>query len=287
MYTDILANDINSSKDIRLILDQIKVQYKLEQFNIDKMLKDHPISISNDIGDYKVVDKNFSVAIELGQIAYTNTDWTRLYQLPYSRHSYLKKYEEEILTEFEIFFKAILPHKITKRVVRNSQWINIEEYQEQPNANLLISDIISLDIVSLKVKQELIEKCLPIIKIDGHEVDYAKFFIKANIAVPTKILWQFTDCVKVSKEDRRELLYLTVSQGVDLTTELDQYKGYFKNLGDGWGKVYESGKKLIVKQDSGMEKFLDVLKKARLLKFTKSKKGIKDFDGPTYIVRAY
>ena len=84
-------------------------------------------------------------------------------------------------------------------------------------------------------------------------VEYLDFHDKLGIAVPTKILWQFTDCVKVSKEDRRELLYLTVSQGVDLTTELDQYKGYFKNLGDGWGKVYESGKKLIVKQDSGME----------------------------------
>ncbi len=142
------------------------------------------------------------------------------------------------------------------------------------------------DIVPLKVKQALIKKCLPIIKINGREIDYAKFFIKANIAIPTKILWQITDSTEVSRKDRCKLLYLAVSKGTDLMPELDQYKAYFKNLGDNWAKVYESDKKLIVKQDSETGKLFDVLKKAQLLKFTKSKKEIKDFNEPIYIVQA-
>lgn len=285
-YTDILANDKGNSKDIKSILNKIEVQYKLEQFNIDKMLKEHPMTTSYELGEIKIVDKNFSAAIELGQILFSNTDWPRLYTLPYSRHSYLKKYESKILAEFDTFFSNILPRKSKKNVLKNNQYVVIEEYIEPSNANLLISDTICADIVPLKVKQALIEKCLPIIKINGHEVDYAKFFIKANIAVPTKILWQFTDSTEVSREDRRKLLYLTVSKGTDLMPELDQYKAYFKNLGDNWAKVYESGEKLIVQQDSETGKLFDVLKKAQLLKFTKSKKGIKDSNEPIYIVRA-
>lgn len=250
------------------------------------MLKDHPGTASCDLGEVKIVDKNFSAAIELGQILFTNTDWTRLYALPYSRHRYLKKYEEAILTEFDTFFKAILPQKIVNLVIRNGRQVNIEKYQASPNVSQFINDTICADVVPSKVKQTLIDKCLPIIKINGHEVDYAKFFINANIAVPTKILWQFTDSSEVSREDRRKLLYLTVCKGTDLMSELDQYKAYFKNLGDGWAKVYESGEKLIVKQDSETGKLLDVLKKAQLLKFTKSRKGLKDSDEPTYIVRA-
>ena len=110
--------------------------------------------------------------------------------------------------------------------------------------------------------------------------------IGANIAIPTKILWQITDSTEVSRKDRCKLLYLAVSKGTDLMPELDQYKAYFKNLGDNWAKVYESDKKLIVKQDSETGKLFDVLKKAQLLKFTKSKKEIKDFNEPIYIVQA-
>ena len=285
-YTDILANDKGYSKDIKSILNKIEAQYKLEQFNIDKMLKDHPGTASCDLGEVKIVDKNFSAAIELGQILFTNTDWTRLYALPYSRHRYLKKYEEAILTEFDTFFKAILPQKIVNLVIRNGRQVNVEKYQASPNSSQYINDAVCSELVPLKIKLMLIEKCLPIIKINGHEVDYAKFFINANIAVPTKILWQFTDSSEVSREDRRKLLYLTVCKGTDLMSELDQYKAYFKNLGDGWAKVYESGEKLIVKQDSETGKLLDVLKKAQLLKFTKSRRGLKDSDEPTYIVRA-
>ena len=109
---------------------------------------------------------------------------------------------------------------------------------------------------------------------------------KSAIAVPTKILWQFTDSTEVSRGDRRKLLYLTVSKGTDLMPELDLYKAYFKNLGDNWDKVYESGEKLIVKQDSETGQLFDVLKKAQLLKFTKSKKRVKDSNEPVYIVRA-
>lgn len=283
LYEDILANHSN---DINSILGRIKVHYKLEQFNIDIMLKDHPMTTSYEFGTIKLVDKNFSVAIELGQILFSNTDWSRLYALPYSRHSYLKKYKEEILAEFDTFFKEIIPRKTINQVIRNGRQVNVEKYQEQPNANLLISDTICADIVPLKVKQVLIEKCLPIIKINEHEIGYAKFFIKANIAVPTKILWQFTDSTEVSREDRRKLLYLTVSKGTDLMPELDLYKAYFKNLGDNWDKVYESGEKLIVKQDSETGQLFDVLKKAQLLKFTKSKKRVKDSNEPVYIVRA-
>lgn len=285
-YTDILEYDKISIEDIKPILNKIEAQYKLEQFNIDKMLKDHPRTASYDLVEVKIVDRNFSVAIELGQILFSNTDLIRLYALPYSRHIYLKKYESEILANFDTFFSNILPRKNKKRVLKDNKYIVVEEYIEPTNANLLISDTICADIVPLKVKQTLIDKCLPIIKINGHEVDYAKFFINANIAIPTKILWQFTDSSEVSREDRRKLLYLTVNKGTDLMSELDQYKAYFKNLGDDWAKVYESGEKLIIKQDSEAGKLLDVLKKARLLKFTKSRKGLKDSDEPTYIVRA-
>lgn len=176
--------------------------------------------------------------------------------------------------------------RATRRVVQNNRWEEIEEYQEPLNANLWISNTMCADIVPLKVKQALIKKCLPIIKINGREIDYAKFFIKANIAIPTKILWQITDSTEVSRKDRCKLLYLAVSKGTDLMPELDQYKAYFKNLGDNWAKVYESDKKLIVKQDSETGKLFDVLKKAQLLKFTKSKKEIKDFNEPIYIVQA-
>ena len=265
-YTDIL---VNCSEHIKPILEQIEVQYRLEQFNINEMLKENPMSTSSDIGEKnEIVDTNLSTAIELGQISFSNTDFIRLYLLSQSRHSYLRKYEDEILTEFDIFFNYILSKK------------------GQPNINSLISDIIFADTVPIKIKKALIDKNKTTIKISGHEVDYAKFFIKENLAVPTKILWQFTDCVEVSREDRRELLYLTVSKGIDLKTELDQYKAYFKNLGENWAKVYELGEKLILKQEEKIEKLLESLKKAHLLKFTRSKKQRKGFGGPTFIVQA-
>lgn len=264
LYRDILANYLCNLDDVSKILNTINIKYELSQFNISQILNEHSTMTTNNV---KMVDKNFSVAIMLGQIAFCDNDFQQLYLLPVSLNSYIKNYEIEIIDNFDSFFSSIISQR--------SQPL-------QQNVSILIGEIIKSDDVGKKIKDLLLEKCLLIIDIKGYEIHYAKYFIAFQIAVPTQILWQFTNASMVSVEDKTTLLYLAINAEVDI--ELDKIKEYLKALGGWWAKLYEEGSQK-VKQDNNIEKILKALKNREVIKYRRSNK-IEEFLGrPGFIVQ--
>ncbi len=282
LFTDMICEYNCYPYDITGVLSKINAKYLLSQFDIDKILKDFS-TLTND--GVRMVDKNFASAIKLGQIIFNNKDLDLLNKIPFSKNEYMNKYESDILKEFDTFFVNILPQNSTRTVVENGRYINKIFYQEKPGSKQIIENIISLKDVSVKIKKKLIEKCMEIIKIDGAEKLYAKFFIENKIPVPTKILWQFTNVTIIDTEEKKEMLLLSV-ENIDVAKELVQYKEYFKTLGGEWKKVYENIGKGEVEQIEINEQLLKALKNKGLLNFSKTSK-IKEWIGvPSFIVRA-
>lgn len=295
LFTDIIGHTLTSAdsngkilptSSIIKMLKTIDAQYCLSQFNVSELLKE----FATTTGDYnnrdKMLDLNLAKAIELGKIAYASDDIQRMNPLPVSRTAYLKIYEAEILAEFDTFFDCVMPQSTgQQRVVVNGQYVYKYTYQPKPNANALIGAVIGAYGVCRKIKEMLIEKCLPIIDITGYENGYARFFTTESVVVPTRILWQFTSATMVSEMDKQTMLWLS-RDIIDSNTEWTEYTAYFDAIGKDWEKVYKKKDKLKIKQDNSVERLLKALKGKGWLTYKRSNKIEEIFGGPTFVIEA-
>lgn len=216
-------------------------------------------------------DENLSEFVSSGKIKYSDIDFGPLYKKPKTLREYLKKHESNIMNNFDNFFLKALPISTTQQVSEHGMIINKTIYSPRPNAQSMIAAVIECKGISVSMKQTLIEKCFRIIKIEEYERSYANYIINEKQPVPSKILWQFTAVTSISESDKKTILIQCIDQ-IDPTTELAQYRDYFKTLGDDWFKVYETTEELRVEQTSENENLLTKLKDKKLLTYRRSNK---------------
>jgi hypothetical protein len=218
----------------------------------------------------EICDDNLAAFIAIGKIQYNDGDLLTVHTKPKSLCEYLKKYKKDVIENFDAFFIEALPKATTRQVYKNGYYVNQTTYLPKANAQAIIVAVISCKGIDISIKKTLIERCFEIIEIVGYERAYADYIINERQAAPTKILWQFTDNASISESDKKAMLSQCIDN-IDPTTELSQYKAYFKTLGADWNKLYELAQKLSIESSPENEALLQKLKVKNLLKYRKSK----------------
>lgn len=242
--------------------------------DLEKIMKFIPVGLSlNDLDVKKIADEKLLLLIDNGCIKFNSKDLNYIYVYRNSLNKYLSLYEENVIDNYNIFFEIIFPVPVDKRVYENGRYLIKRSYSSKPNAQEIIANIISCKDISVKLKEQIIDSCASIIKIENYEDVYADYIVSNLIGVPSKILWQFTNSNKVSVDEKKEILAICLER-VDMKKESDKFFKYFNNLDNDWENLVISDIPLRVESNYSNEMLFSKMKEKNIISKRKVKNNI-------------
>lgn len=273
-----LVDPSNISIDTSIaLINDILIGLSVDKIRI--IARSLPVKISlSKIKLVAVADENLAVFVAAGCITYANTDLILVYNKPQTLTQYLIVHKDSVLQNFDSYFEKALPTISSKQVYNNGRYENIRVYNEKQHSQNIIAAVIGCNGIDLDIKCKLIDKCSEIIKITGYDLVYSTFIISEKMAVPAKILWQFTNS-NINTSDKITILSIC-NYGADINGNIDlnQIRAYLISCGEPYALLYQDNKKVYMEKTEQNEQLLKVLKNTGIVKSYKKVRNHEEYE---------
>lgn len=215
----------------------------------------------NQICVEEINDNVLAEVIKLNKINYSNSDFSLLINHDCVLEEYIRVYFDNIVSNFNVFFNIILPTSHQEYTNRGHEIIFIPKEKSQFG----IAQILNLNNIDIKIKQELLSKCSKIIDIKDNELIYANYCINEKQSLPTCVLWQFTDACDVIPACDRVKILLQCYNEIDWAKEKNNFNNYISALGNEWKNIFEKNEGR-VENNEAHRYLLEKLKNQNIIK---------------------
>lgn len=226
----------------------------------------------------EVSEDNLSNYISKGRIKFINTDLSLLFERAKSLCEYIKINSEKIQKDFNTFFAEIIPNKVAQRkqVLENGYYVykDVIEYIEKEHTQRTLSIILGHKGIDIAIKKKLLNECLEVVKIEGHEQVYVNYIVDEKQAVPPKILWQFS---KTSLPVETKLELLAICDYGGKTLDAPKLTEYLISFGNGFKDLFGANKKANIAKMKGIKNLLDVLYGKKIIKSYKKARNKEEY----------
>ena len=260
-YTgEYIVNDALTNVAHNLFVEMLK---KLDSNSLNRVLSSITIVKNLSQIDFaNISDKNLSIAIKTDKFAYTNSDFTYLYNKPLSLCEYLKKYSSKVIANHATFFEKAYPE--IHYYYRNKT--------EKSNAQIMIANVLACEGIDVNIKRKLVEACEDIINIKNNEKAYAYYIINDGQSVPKKILWQIgkTDNTLISGTEKLEIFRLCMNE-LSVASDKVEIANYLNTIYNGIDKAILGDKKIKIALNDVNILIINKLKELKILDSQKAR----------------